>query len=356
METPVLDIAGLADASAPQLRELVARIGHTPLQPLTVQIDGELRTIYLKLESANPTGSVKDRTAAALIQDLEQRQLITAQSTIIESTSGNLGVALALICRSRGYPFIAVVDPRTTPENMHKMRALGARVDLVTQADRNGGYLLSRLEYIQTLLRRFPHYVWSDQYANQANPRIHALTTGPEIYRQMQGKVELLCAAVSTGGTLAGIGAFFRRVSPATRIVGVDACGSVVFGTPSAPRKLTGIGSSRPSDFLTGELYDEAMQASDEEAFAFCHELWRATGLKLGGSSGAVLAACVRYLHAHREVRSAVCVCPDHGDNYASTLFSEQWLQQQAIQLLPSHLGALQTLFPITVPPIPACD
>ena len=287
---------------------------------------------------------MKDRTGYALVNDLERRGLLHKESVVIESTSGNLGVTLAFICRAKGYPFLAIIDPKTTQENLAKMQALGAMIELVDQPDANGGYLLSRLARVQELCQLSDRYVWTDQYSNVANPYIHYTTTGPEIYRQLNGGVDAVFAAVSTGGTLAGIGQFFREVSPTTRIIGVDARGSVVFGTPASPRKLTGIGSSRRSSFILRDIYDTHLLVGDEEAFAFCHALYTATGIKVGGSSGAALAACANYLQAHPELKNVVCVCPDSGENYASSIFNDQWLLQHDIYLSQEHMGPVQDI------------
>jgi N-(2-amino-2-carboxyethyl)-L-glutamate synthase len=337
--------SAIQDLPRVELNNLVQGIGKTPLHPIRLLIKGQIRTVHLKLEGKNPTGSMKDRTGLSLIQNMEEQGLITASSSIIESTSGNLGVSLALICKARGYEFIAVVDPKTTRENIAKMEALGARIDLIQQADRNGGYLLSRLARVQELCAQNQRYVWTNQYANRANPSIHYLSTGPEIFQQMHKKVDVIFVPVSTGGTLAGIGRYLREVNPASIIVGVDAHGSVVFGGPSAVRKLTGIGSSRSSDFLTRDLYDEAIHVRDEEAFAFCSALHKKTGLKLGGSSGCVIFACACFLAEHPEMNDIVCVCADTGENYATTIFDPHWIQKVSNEHFEHYLqSALDTI------------
>ncbi len=336
----------IAELTPTDLTKLIDTIGNTPLEPVHLIIDGKVRTIHLKLEGENPTGSVKDRTGYSLILDLERQRVLNKGSVIVESTSGNVGVTLAFICQARGYKFIAVVDPKTTQENLHKMHMFGAQIDMVTESDENGGYLLSRLQHVKELCQRHKHYHWGNQYGNPANPLIHYKCTGPEIYAQMHGKVDAVFVAVSTGGTLAGIGQYFREVSPRTRIIGVDVYGSVVFGTAPAPRKLTGIGSSRPSSFLTADLYDTALFVGDSEAFMFCRALFTTTGILVGGSSGATLAACARYLHDHPELTDVVCVCADRGENYSSSIFNDAWLQQQGIVLSSDLLGSVQDILP----------
>lgn len=339
-----MDTTAIADLSPVELNKLAQQLGNTPMEPIYMEIGGIARKIHLKLESHNPTGSIKDRTGYSLIHTLEAKGALNKNSIVIESTSGNLGTALSFFCKLKGYRFVAVVDPKTTQENLAKMRALGAQIEMIDQPDENGGYLLSRLKRVQELCQNSHRYVWTNQYANPANPHIHYLSTGPEIYRQMHGNVGTLFMAVSTGGTLAGIGRFFREVSPTTSIVGVDAYGSVVFGTPPAPRKLTGIGSSRPSSFITKHLYNLHMLVKDEEAFAFCRALWEATDIKIGGSSGAVLAACAKYLQAHPEARNVVCVCPDGGDNYANSIFNDDWIQKQGLDVSKERLEPVQDI------------
>lgn len=339
-----MNATGIADLSSVELNKLAQQLGNTPMEPIYLVIGGVARKIHLKLESENPTGSVKDRTGYGLIQALEVQGLLPRGSAVIESTSGNLGVALSFFCKLRGYTFVAVIDPKTTLENISKMQSLGAKIEMVDQPDENGGYLLTRLERVREMCQSSHGYVWTDQYSNPANPRIHYVTTGPEIYRQMHGEVDALFIAVSTGGTLAGVSRFFREVSPSTSIIGVDAYGSVIFGTPPAPRKLTGIGSSRLSSFITRDLYDRHILVRDEEAFAFCRALWDTVGIKVGGSSGAVLSACANYLLAHPEASNVVCVCADSGDNYTNSIFNDEWVQKHGLNLSKERLEPVQDI------------
>lgn len=334
------------DAVSEERLHAMKQIGNTPLEPVYLVIQNKARKIHLKLEGYNPTGSMKARTACALLQQVASQQPRGPKSTIVESTSGNLGVALAFFCRAYHYQFLAVVDPKTTAENLQRLQALGAQVEMVDQPDSTGSYLLSRLSRVEEICQSHPEYVRINQYTNAANPLIHYMATAPEIYHQMHEQVEVVFIPVSTGGTLAGVGRYFREKSPATKIIGVDAYGSVVFGTPSAPRKLTGIGSSRPSSFLTPDLYDTYMLARDAEAFAFCRALEKATSHKTGGSSGAVIAACARYLQEHPEAKHVVCICADRGENYASSIYNDQWLEQQGFSLTDASLGPVQAVLP----------
>ena len=305
----------------------------SPVAAVELTIAGRARTVYLKLEGRGPGGSVKERTARGLVGDLEARGVLRPGSVLVESTSGNLGVALAGLARTRGYDFLAVVDPKTTPENLARMRALGAEVELVDRPDAAGGYLLSRLARVRELCAASDRYVWPDQYENPANPLVHERETGPEIHRQLGGHVDAVVVAVSTGGTLAGIARFFRRSSPGTRLVAVDAVGSVALGGSPGPRLLTGIGAGRPSRFLAPGFYDERELVGDAEAFSACHALLSATGLELGGSSGAVLVAAARFLASDPGADRIVCLCADGGERYRSTVYSEEWLERNGVRL-----------------------
>ena len=307
-------------------------IGDTPICCVRLRIGGDTRNVYLKLEGHNPGGSIKDRTAMGLLSSLEVTGRLRSGGRLVESSSGNLAISLAMLARDRGYGFTAVVDPNVTAEKMRQLHALGAESKPVESPDETGGYLLSRLARVRKMLAEDPGLVWTDQYSNAANPEAHYLGTAPEIYRQMEHRVDAVFVAVSTGGTLAGIGRFFREVSPDTRIIAVDARGSVALGGSPGVRKLTGIGSGRRSTLAVPGLYDEVIYVRDSEAFACCRDVDSATGMKIGGSSGAGLAACARYLQTHEEVERPVCICADRGEHYASTIFSDSWLAQNGIE------------------------
>jgi 2,3-diaminopropionate biosynthesis protein SbnA len=313
---------------------------------------GSEHAVHLKLEGVNPCGSLKYRTALSLVDDLEQRGALGRGSILIESTSGNLGVALASIARRRDYRFVAVVDPKTTPENLTRLRCLGARVELVDTPDEAGGYLLSRLQRVHELCSRSEAFVWPDQYSNPANPRAHEHGTAPELLEQLHGELDAIFVPVSTGGTLAGIGRFLRRESPATRIVAVDALGSVALGGRPGPRLLTGIGAGRLSSFASTDLYDERLFVGDLDAFASCRALVAGTGIRVGGSSGATLAACVRVLAAEPYLEHVVCLCADRGENYLSTIYDDRWLARHGIDPRRLALGPVEAISAVRRTPV----
>jgi len=311
----------------------VPLLGNTPVRPVDLLIQGKMRRIYLKLEGANITGSMKARTAFSLLRSLEQQDRLHQGDVVVESSSGNLGVALAYFCQRKGYRFLAIVDPKITVENLQKMQEFHAEFEMVHQPDACGGYLLSRLQRVKELCATDKTYVWTDQYANPANPLAHYAGTAPEVYQQMHQKIDVIFVPVSTGGTLAGIGRFLRQVSPATQVIGVDVYGSVIFGTPPASRKLTGIGSSKSSTFLSQDLFDDYILVKDEEACACCQALYQSASILVGGSSGAVIAACAQYLAKYSDVANIVCVCADAGENYLSTIFNPEWIRQQDLDI-----------------------
>jgi 2,3-diaminopropionate biosynthesis protein SbnA len=310
---------------------VLGAVGDTPLIALRRLLERRDVEVFAKLEAANPGGSAKDRPAVAMLEDALLRGLVATGGTVVESTSGNLGVALATIARRRGLRFQAIVDPKITPENLARLLALGTHVECVTQPDDGGGYLLSRLRRVHGLCASSDRFVWPDQYTNPANPWAHEHGTGPELLAQSAGELDAVLVPVSTGGTLAGIARCLRREAPATRLVAVDVRGSVALGGQPAPRLLTGIGASRSSAFLSAAMFDERIFVADAAAFAFCRALVAATGIWIGGSSGATLAASVRLLTGQSELERIVCVCPDRGERYASTIYNDRWLAERGI-------------------------
>ena len=305
---------------------MMTLIGNTPIQVINLQLGLRSIPLHLKLEGCNPGGSVKDRTAIALIRDLQERGLLKQNSTIIESTSGNLGVALAYISESLGYRFVAVVDPKITPENSAKMQNAGAVLDKVTELDETGGFLLTRLRRVQHLLSSIKGAVWPNQYENPANVRAHLEGTGAEILHQMDSKIDVIFLAVSTGGTLAGVSRCLRKASPSVRVIAVDAKGSIALGGIPGSRLLTGIGASRAITLANRNDYDSVIYIDDANAFACCRALHHRTNLDVGGSSGAVIAAATQWLSEQSDPIRVVCLCPDTGANYRSSIFNDDYV------------------------------
>jgi cysteine synthase A len=305
---------------------------NTTLQIARVHVRGITRPLWLKLELGNPTGSIKFRTAIGLLADLAAQFPIRPGTRVVESTSGNLGLAMGRLLSEANCQFVAVIDPKVTPRMRHALQAEGACVVLVSEPDIQYGYLVQRLRKVHELMSEDSTLRWTDQYHSQANPAIHRDATATEILRQTDGAVDMVLAAVSTGGTLAGLSAGLRARRPGIHIRAVDAHGSLVTSDTSVVHLLTGIGAARKSDFLHDGTYDSAVRVRDVEAFAFCRMLAEDTGLAVGGSAGAVVAAFTQLvLDAERSFHCPVAVIADGGDNYCETIYSDNWLRQQSV-------------------------
>ncbi|MFJ8692603.1 cysteine synthase family protein [Streptomyces roseolilacinus] len=298
-----------------------------PVRTVETEIAGTTRSITLKLEGHSPWRSIKGRTALSLIRSVAG-EITSPDTTVVESTSGNLGLALSAICHDLGLPFVAVVDHRQSPVIQHAIEANGGRLEWVATSADATTHLQDRIARVRSLVRDLPHAVWPNQYENDANWRIHETWTAPEIDAQAGERMQALFAAVSTGGTLAGLSRYFRRARPGVRVVAVDVEGSTVFGGTPGPRVLTGIGASRRSSFVHASHCDEVLAVEERRAVACCHTLREDTGISLGGSSGAVIAGCLDYLYRHPEIRNVVCLCPDLGDHYVPTVYHPSWLDR----------------------------
>ncbi|MFJ1550789.1 pyridoxal-phosphate dependent enzyme [Streptomyces sp. NPDC088246] len=302
-------------------------VGNTPIVDVLLEVHGTMRRLRLKLESQNPFGSLKDRISASLIDHVADR--IDKKIGVIESTSGNLGVAMSAECAARGIPFTAVVDPRTSVFFIDRMRNLGAQVRVIDEPDAAGGYLLNRIQYVKEQLKVRPGLVWTNQYRSEANPNAHFESTAPELLRQVPGPATVL-VPVSTGGTLAGLTRFVDVTGVDWRLVGVDVHGSVALCRTSGRRLLSGIGASCPSSFLdpaaaTVQYVDVA------EAVSACLWLSEEAGIGVGGSSGATVAVALRMFRQDPAVEELVCLCPDGADRYLTTIYHADWRTAQGI-------------------------
>ncbi len=310
----------------------------TPVVQVALRVGQRRSRLWLKLEVGSRSGSIKERTALSLVASVADR-LDGTDPLLVESTSGNLGVALAGIANEFGLRFVAVVDPTLPPPLGRSITDLGGELELVVDRSASG-YLPARLRRVRELCQQVPHAVWPNQYENPANQDAHFRTTGPEIVSQTHGAVDAVFVAVSTGGTVAGIGRYLRSIGSQARMVAVDVVGSIALSGEPGPRALTGIGAGRRSRFADPDCYDEAVFVDSGRAIAFCRELYASTGLHVGGSSGAVLAGCAEYLADHPEIENPVCVCADGGANYTDTIYNDAWLVRQQINLSDCLVGA----------------
>ena len=300
-------------------RTITDLIGNTPLLELTKleKALGLKGRIAGKLEYFNPAGSVKDRIAKAMIDDAEQRGLLTPDSVIIEPTSGNTGIGLAAVSAARGYRIILTMPETMSVERRNLLKAYGAEL-VLTDGSRG---MKGAIEKAEELAAQIPGSFIPGQFVNPANPAVHRATTGPEIWADTDGTVDIFVAGVGTGGTLTGVGEFLKAVKPSVKVVAVEPATSPVLSEGHAgPHKIQGIGAGFVPQTLNTSVYDEIITVENEQAFAQGRELARTQGLLVGIFSGAAVFAA-RKLAARPENagKTIVVMLPDTGDRYLST-------------------------------------
>ena len=299
-------------------------IGKTPLLELTnLEKNEKLEAKLLaKLEYFNPAGSVKDRVAFEMIDDAEKKGVLKKDSVIIEPTSGNTGIGLAAVAAAKGYKIIIVMPETMSVERRKLMKAYGA--ELVLTEGTKG--MKGAIEKAQEIADSTPNSFIPGQFVNPANPAAHKKTTGPEIWEDTDGKVDIFVAGVGTGGTVTGVGEYLKEKNPSVKIVAVEPATSAVLSTGVAgAHKIQGIGAGFVPDVLNTKVYDEIIPVSNEDAFAFGKRIGREEGVLVGISSGAALSAAVSLAkRPENKGKTIVALLPDTGDRYLSTdLFSE---------------------------------
>lgn len=296
--------------------------GDTPLVTLDRLFDSPRVQVFAKLEFMNPTGSVKDRTARYVMDRWMREGRLRPGSRVVESTSGNLGVALALQCALRQVRCTLVIDPLAREANSALMRQYGAEVICVEGDGSNpGGYLPARLARVHQILDADPDAVWLNQYANDLNWMSHYDGVGAEISRDIGQPIDYLVAGLSTGGTITGTARRLREDNPHLRVIAVDAVGSVIFGHEPRPRRIPGLGAGVVPSVLDFSLIDDVIHVTDEESIAGCHALLEAEHLMTGGSSGAVVAAIARLLPDLPVGATVATILPDRGDRYLGLIY-----------------------------------
>ena len=300
-------------------------IGHTPLLELSkIEKEYGLKArILAKLEYLNPSGSVKDRIAKAMIDDAEAEGKITPETVIIEPTSGNTGIGLAAVAAARGYRLIIVMPETMSVERRQLMKAYGAELVLTEGAKGMKG----AIEKAKELAEEIPDSFIRGQFVNPANPKAHRTGTGPEIYEDTDGNVDIFVAGVGTGGTITGVGEYLKARNPKIRIVAVEPEASPVLSSGKAgPHKIQGIGAGFVPDVLNTRIYDEVIPVSNEAAFDAGRMIGRKEGVLVGISAGAAVAAAIDLAgRPENEGRTIVVLLPDTGDRYLSTpLFAEE--------------------------------
>lgn len=299
-------------------------IGNTPLVEF-VNIEKELglsATVLAKLEYLNPAGSVKDRVAKSMIEDAEARGILKEGAVIIEPTSGNTGIGLASIAAARGYRLILTMPETMSVERRNILKAYGAEIVLTEGAKGMAG----AIEKANELAQEIPGGFVAGQFDNPANPDAHRKTTGPEIWRDTEGKVDIFVAGVGTGGTLTGVGEYLKSQNPKIKIVAMEPAGSpVLSGGKPGPHMLQGIGAGFVPDVLNTSIWDEIITVEDEEAIQGAKMIAKKEGILVGITSGAALQAALRLAkRPENQGKTIVALLPDSGDRYYSTpLFTE---------------------------------
>ncbi|EOT26598.1 cysteine synthase A [Eubacterium sp. 14-2] len=278
--------------------------------------------VLVKLEYFNPAGSVKDRVARAMIEDAEAKGKLKKGSVIIEPTSGNTGIGLAAIAAAKGYQVILTMPETMSQERRNILKAYGAELVLTEGAKGMKG----AIDRAEALVKEIPNSFLPGQFENPANPEVHRKTTGPEIWRDTDGTVDIFVAGVGTGGTITGVGEYLKAQNPRIKVVAVEPSDSPVLSEGrSGPHKIQGIGAGFVPAALNTEIYDEIIQADSEDAFAAARELARTEGVLAGISSGAALHVALELANRpEQEGKTIVALLPDSGDRYYSTpLFTE---------------------------------
>lgn len=299
-------------------------IGNTPLvEIVNLEKSENLEaTVLVKLEYFNPAGSVKDRIAKAMIEDAESKGLLKEGSVIIEPTSGNTGIGLAAIAASKGYRVILTMPETMSVERRNILKAYGAELVLTEGAKGMKGAIAKAEELAQEI----PHSYLPGQFANPANPAVHIATTGPEIWNDTDGAVDIFVAGVGTGGTITGVGEYLKKQKPDIHVVAVEPADSPVLSEGrSGSHKIQGIGAGFVPDVLNSKIYDEVFPVTNEEAFAASKRLAKKEGISVGISSGAALHAAIALAkRPENKGKVIVAILPDSGDRYYSTpLFTE---------------------------------
>lgn len=302
------------------------RISDVNFDDLFLKLDGFVDGIDVlaKVEGMNFAGSIKFKVATAIIDSLERSGVINANSEIIESSSGNLGVALAMVCAERSYPFTCVTDPNVTPQNLKLMEAYSANIITVKQ-DSDGGFVKNRLKVINQMLQENDNLVWTDQYSNPANVKTHKETTATSILNNVPD-VDYVFMGVGSSGTLMGCCEYFKEKNAKAKVIAIDPDGSVLFGGQSKRRFIPGIGGSViPKIFDPCDVHDYVI-VNEVDAANMCRNVVEQYGWLIGGSTGSILQGLVQYADKIPKGSKVVVLAPDLGGNYLSSVYDDDWL------------------------------
>ncbi|MEV6650898.1 2,3-diaminopropionate biosynthesis protein SbnA [Streptomyces sp. NPDC051219] len=314
-------------------------------------------SLFLKCEGFNFAGSIKLKAAKEMVEAAERAGILTPHSIMVESSSGNLGVALSMIAASKGYRFLCVTDSRSNLSARLMMEALGSRIHVITTEHAERGFLGARIDHVRTLCDSDDRYVWLSQYTNPANWMAHYRTTGPQIALQFPD-LDVLFVGAGTTGTLMGCARYFRKWHRPVRIVAVDSVGSVTFGGTPGRRMIPGLGMSVRPALLDESFVDEVVHVEERDTIRACHRMAK-RGFLFGGSTGTVVSGAIDWLAQHdtREL-TAVAIAPDLGERYLDTIYRTTWLHDLYGEdvLGPDELASSSWEAPAPPTPTPAAD
>lgn len=312
---------------------ILQTVGHTPIVKLHRVIDDSPHHFFAKIESFNPGGSIKDRIALAIIEAAEKRGELKPGGTIVEATSGNTGQGLALVAAVKGYKCIFVMPQKISKEKQDILKAYGALV-VMTPTGVEPEDPRSHYEVAKRIAKSLTNCLYTNQYHNDDNPTEHYKTTGPEIWKQMDGKIDVFVGGAGTGGTLSGVGRYLKEKNSEVKIVCSDPIGSILFDlfysgkviTPPASYKVEGVGEDMLPDNVHFKYMDDFVQVNDEDSFRMTKRLIAEEGICVGPSSALALVAAIRYSKTLKKPSNILVVMPDNGRAYLSKAFSDDWL------------------------------
>src|SRR5262245_20112893 len=316
----------------PMHETILQSIGKTPLVRLRRVTEALKAPVYVKVESQNPGGSVKDRVALAMVTEAERRGSLRPGGTIIEATAGNTGVGLAMVAAVKGYRCIFVLPDKMSAEKIRLLKAYGAEV-VITPTNVPPDSPESYNGVADRLAREIPGGWRPNQFANLSNPEVHYRTTGHEIWEQTEGRITAFVAGVGTGGTISGVARYLKEQNPEVRIVAADPEGSVLSGDTPRPWKVEGIGEDFVPRTFNSQMVDEWIRVSDAESFYTARDLARRDGLLVGGSIGTAVAAALRYARRLSGDQLIVALCADTGRNYLSKFYDDEWMAENKLSI-----------------------